>query len=181
MVTKLKRLLKKSMPMLTLTNQINKKDYQQIKDLYSLFFQETVTPENQQFIPLFTSRVISNIKSYKISNPIQFWIIKDIETGEIIAFAKARIYPNAIGLFSHIFVKQEYRGLICSIDGEKTFIASKLARSVQSWFQTMNVQIIEKEIAKKNVKLLNFHQKTLGYKVVREYPDAFILQKKLGD
>ena len=45
----------------------------------------------------------------------------------------------------------------------------------------MNIEIVEIEIAKQNKKMLAVNQKALGFKIVREFPDAYILQKKLGD
>lgn len=169
------------MKKIIITNQLTKEDYLELKDLYSLFFYETVAPHHLRLIPSFTNKSVQKLKELKKDRTIKFWIARDTETNEIVGFAKAKVYFDAVGLFSHIYIKPEYRGKAYQLPNSETLIAVALTSAVREWFEIMNIEIVEIEIAKQNKKMLAVNQKALGFKIVREFPDAYILQKKLGD
>ena len=169
------------MKKIIITNQLTKEDYLELKDLYSLFFHETIAHHHLRLIPSFTNKSVQKLKELKKDRTIKFWIARDTETNEIVGFAKAKIYPDAVGLFSHIYVKPEYRGQVYEFPNRTTMIALALTSAVREWFLKMNIDIVEIEISKQNKKMLAINQNTLGFKIVREFPDVYILQKKLGD
>ena len=84
------------MKKIIITNQLTKEDYLELKDLYSLFFYETVAPHHLRLIPSFTNKSVQKLKELKKDRTIKFWIARDTETNEIVGFAKAKVYTYPI-------------------------------------------------------------------------------------
>ncbi len=166
------------MRQLTVTTKPTKKDYLELKKLYLKFFEETITqdyydPQNC------TERTIRNLKRDINASHLRFWLVKD-EQGIPVAFAKARTYCDGIGLFCHIYVSKEYRIMPFNINGTETSIANYLNDQVTEWFTLEDCHTIEIEASKEKPKLHNVLTKKEGFQVVREYNDAYILQKRIG-
>ncbi len=166
------------MKQLIITNKPTKKDYLQIKKLYLSYFEETLTnPEYKANKCAF--KTVRKLKKVIRLPYYEFVMVKDPETDEIVAFAKAKVCENGIGLFCHIYVTPAYRLRKFRIGQEEVSIAEYLNSSIENWLLLSGCHTIEIETFKDDLRLHNFLTRKRAYQVAREYPDAYILQKRL--
>lgn len=148
-----------------ITSNLNKSQFNEVRMLYADFFRSINFNNiyNESMINSFSYRKAKNVFEHgKLSQ--YFFAIED---GEIIGFIHGK-KVSSIGLISHIYVKEEYRG--------KTVLAN-LYRNLVLWFKNNKISVIEIEVSKYNDIFENIERN--NWQKVRDFDDASVFSRKI--
>lgn len=167
------------MKRVTITNQLNIEEYEEIRLLYFQFYSETLNLERYSEGEITDKADSATHRALdRREETVSFWAARDEETAEIIGFAKAKTYPDGVGVFNHIFVKPEYRAASFEIGDKPTKIFLALNDTIVDWFLSSGIHTIEVETTKRQPKLIEVGERT-DFQVVREFQDTILLRKSL--
>lgn len=148
-----------------ITSKLNKSQFNEVRILYADFFRSI------NFNNIYTDSMINSFSYRKAKNVFDYArsckYFFAIEDNEIIGFIHGKKDSN-VGLISHVYVKEEYRG--------KSVLAN-LYRNLVLWFKNNKISIIEIEVSKYNDIFENIERN--NWQKVRDFDDAGVFSRKI--